>query len=185
MKKETSYEVKRELYFKKVGFGTEDDLYVFKDKRITPWDEVVIQGICDKKEIDDFHNNKYIKQVDKILLHKKDEYHYSNRINLQENWDPILYRIINPYDYIEDKRANNLSLYAFDYYSDALYDIKGELLPRGIFISNIYLNGSMMSKRYDLEKVPSKILDLPNVKFIRESDKKLLDIPYGYIGDYV
>lgn len=71
MKKETSYEVKRELYFKKVGFGTEDDLYVFKDKRITPWDEVVIQGICDKKEIDDFHNNKYIKQEIRYFFTKK------------------------------------------------------------------------------------------------------------------
>lgn len=141
MKKETSYEVKRELYFKKVDFGTEDDLYVFKDKRITPWDEVVIQGICDKKEIDNFSKNKCIKKVDKLILHKKAEYHYSSRTNVEENWEPTLHIVNSPYDFIDEMGTKDISLYTFDCFSEKLYDINGVLLPRGIFIDYMSCHG--------------------------------------------
>lgn len=184
MKKIDSYEVKWELYFKKVDFGTDEELFVFKQKTITPWDEIITQGICEKEEIDSFSKNKCIKRIDKLILHKKAEYYYSSRTNVEENWDPLLHIVNNPYDFIEEMGTNDISLYTFDTFSDRLYDINGDLLPRGILISYMSSYVNLVQDRYDLEKVLSKLKDSSKVRFMKKSDKEILEIPNSCMSDY-
>lgn len=184
MKKTINCELKIELDFDKVDFGIEDELYVFKQKIITPWDEVVTQGICQKKEIENFYKNKFIRKFDKLLLYKKAERYYSSRTNTEEHWDPINHIVKNPYDYIEKMGTKDISLYSFDGFDERFYDINDNLLPKGILISYMSHNGSMIKERYDLEKVLSKLKDSPKIRFMKESDKKILEVPNNYMSDY-
>lgn len=177
MKKTIKYEVIKEVEFEEVNLGGEDSLYIYKEKITDPSGESNIQGICKKEEIDNYSEKKRITNIDKILLDKKAEYYYSSRANGEKGWHPYNYLIENPYDYIKEFGAENIGLYEFDACSDTLLDINGELLPRGIFIDYMSCNGKMTDGRYDIKHVLRKIENSDKVRFIRESDKKVLSIP--------